>query len=252
MSIPRFTIKSNSIKAGVAVLSREESHHALSVLRLKRGDAVELLDGHGQHLRGVAAGTENGVLTVAIDQNQKNAAKSSPRPVITLAAAVIKPDKMDILIQKACELGVSRIAPLLCERGVVRLTGERWAGKVARWRRIADGSCKQCGRGEAPQIDAPRRFKDFLETESASHDLMLFPTLAAQGKSLSEALSEREASSVLVFIGPEGDFSQKETGEALSKGVTPVTLGPLILRSETAALYALSCVQYHYGMTHEN
>lgn len=252
MGIPRFRVKNEEIRSGVAVLSREESHHALLVLRLKPGDAVELLDGRGQRLRGVASGTKNGILTVAIDQNQKNSGKPSPRPVTTLAAAVIKPDKMDILIQKACELGVSRIAPLLCERGVVRLTGERWAGKVARWRRIADESCKQCGRPEAPQIDAPRRFKDFLETETASYDLMLFPTLTAQGKSLSEALSERRASSVLVFIGPEGDFSPKETDEALSKGVSPVTLGPLILRSETAALYALSCVQYHFGMTHEN
>ena len=252
MGIPRFIIKKESIQAGVAVLSREESHHALSVLRLKRGDAVELLDGRGRSLRGVAAETQNGLLSVVVDPNQKDRSRPVlPAVEITLAAAVIKPDKMELLVQKACELGMARFVPILCDRTVVRLSAERWQGKIKRWQKIAEESCKQCGRAQTPRMDAAQRFRPFLEAESAAHPLILFPTLAVVGKPLSRALSAVSATrKVLVFIGPEGDFSPQEAREAVSFGAVPVTLGPLALRSETAALYLLSCLHYHWG-SHE-
>lgn len=227
----------------VVVLSKEESRHALKVLRLKPGDVVELLDGKDKKFRGIIVSTDGPLVTASIDRTAAPKISTSGKTDITLAAAVIKPERMDLLIQKACELGATRIVPVLAARSVVKLSRERWTGKVERWKKIAVEACKQCGRARVPEIAAPVEFAAFVKSVKPS-DLFLFPTLAVPGKTLKQALSQRPAS-VVVAIGPEGDFTPEETRLALERGAAAVTLGEAVLRSETAALYLLSVICFH-------
>ena len=140
--MPRFFIKPDQVKEGVVLLDQDESRHAISVLRLKSGDAVQLLDGQGGSFSGVVIGTQNGRLSVMKTENLSSVAQ--PAISITLAVSVIKPERMELLIQKACELGISALVPILSERSIVRLSEDRWQGKIKRWQKIAKESCKQC------------------------------------------------------------------------------------------------------------
>ena len=225
------------------ILNKEESRHALAVLRVKTGEVVELLDGKGGVFQGIVSGTDRGAVKVSVMAKREEA----PNPVaLTLAASVIKPEAMEFLIQKACELGVHAVVPVISERTVVRLSRERWEAKAERWRKIARESCKQCGQSRMPAIQPVTTFKDLLNA-LPEHDLALIPTLAGQVAGLYPTLKAHTfARSILLFIGPEGDFSPGEVSQALEKRVRPVSLGPLVLRSETAALYALSVLGFFY------
>ena len=246
-SMPRFHTQSDLTKSAAVLLDEKESRHALRVLRLKSGQSVELFDPHGHSRGGVVAGVRRGLVEIALDRrvvSRHAAAEVSTQ--ITLAVSVIKPERMELLIQKACELGVHSFWPVLSQRSVVRLSKERWASKIERWRKIALESCKQCGRSVIPQIDALRSF-DELPPLFSAFDAVLIPTLALQGESIYNALKKHStAAKLLLMIGPEGDFSPEEAKLAAAKGALPVTLGSLVLRSETAALYALSAAQFYY------
>ncbi len=242
--MPRFYFKPEQDRDGVVTLDEKESHHAISVLRLEAGDVVALFDGLGNEFRGIVTGREKGRLSVMLD---KSPAKPSGQGTqITLAISVIKPERMELLIQKACELGVSSIVPLLTQRSVVKLSSERWESKIHRWEKIALESCKQCGRSKIPEIRAVAPYASFISREANSYGHILIPTLAAKGKTLYEALRQSTPRSVLALIGPEGDFSREEVDLAISYRAIPVGLGPLVLRSETAAIYLLSCLNFFY------
>lgn len=242
MNIPRFPMTGDPA-AGEMLLGLQDSRHGLAVLRLKRGDAVELFDGRGGVYPAVVLGEKNGSLAVMPGKNPLKALP--PMPHITLAASVIKPDRMDWLVQKACELGVRRLIPLAAARGVVRLSTERWEAKIRRWQKIAVESCKQCGQSVLPQITPIERFSDIVGRFSA-YDLVILPTLAAPGKPLSDVLKGSKPGKILALIGPEGDFTPKEVSQAIDAHAQAVTLGALVLRSETAALYVCSALQFYY------
>lgn len=240
----RFHIPPGSEKEGVVTLDKNESRHALSVLRLKAGEVVELLDGQGGIFQGFVAGVEDGRVKVSVRGTLR---QNKPESVhITLAASVIKPEAMELLIQKACELGTHSIIPIISERTVVRLSRERWESKSQRWQKIIRESCKQCGQSVLPALEPVTEFKKLVETFS-KYDISLIPTLAIPGKTLRSVLNaNKSAGSVLILIGPEGDFSNNEAARAVEQGATPVSLGSLVLRSETAALYVLSAMQFFY------
>lgn len=238
----RFRFDAASVKEGVVQLDREESHHALAVLRLKRGDVVELFDGAGNKFSGVLLGDKKGCVSVALNRAIAAASRTAS---IVLAISVIKPDRMEWLIEKACELGVSAIQPLLSERSVVRISRERWDAKIARWKKIAAESCKQCGRGVVPEIFELRDYAVFTKNLKKEYDLILIPTLAAAGSSFKKALGVLQPKKALVFIGPEGDFTPNEVEAARAQGAVPVSLGELVMRSETAAIYALSALNFY-------
>ncbi len=240
----RFHIDSDSIEEGVVALSKEETHHAVSVLRLKTGDAIGLLDGQGRSFKGIVVGVQNSRMAVAVRENSRKSPLSEIQ--ITLAPSVIKPEKMDLMIQKSCELGVAHLCPLISERSVVRLTRERWELKATRWRKIIVESCKQCGRTVYPALDPVQKLEDFLG-KLTPYDKILLPTLAVDAVPLYSALKGGSARKVMVFIGPEGDFSRKEAEKIISLGAQAVTLGPLVMRSETAALYLLSALNFFYN-----
>ncbi len=242
----RFLIEPPAVGQESVLLDAKETRHAVKVLRIQPGNLVELLDGKGHSYRGIVAGLRKERLLVTIDPTTNSTSEPELSPVsITLAISVIKPERMEFLIQKACELGISKLVPLLTERCVVRLSKERWAAKLVRWRKIASESCKQCGQTKVPEITPLENYQPFLSTLS-KQDALFIPTLAVKGESFYQALKNSPGKQWVVLIGPEGDFTKREVEQAIVSGAKAVTLGSLVLRSETAAIYALSVLNFFH------
>lgn len=227
-------------------LSAAEAHHAVHVLRLKQGDTVNVFDGRGHEAQCTVCQINAAfVLLKLITQ-----CNALPLPCrITLAQAVPKKN-MDLILQKATELGVSAILPLISERTIVQLD-EQETKKVERWRVICLEACKQSGNNWLPELHPPQKAKDFLaslESQPRAFDLKLLASLQPDSRPLKRILADNarvsSASSVLILIGPEGDFTPAEINLAKSAGCLPLSLGPLVLRAETAALYAMSILRH--------
>ncbi len=225
------------------MLDAEETRHAVSVFRVKKGDALELFDGKGHRYLGIAGDVLKGQLSVRITEN-KESFFSSPVQ-ITLGVAVFRPERMEMLVQKACELGAHAIIPLVTERSIVKLSADRWETKLERWQKIIQESCKQCGLPFAPEISAPRLFKNFIP-EIKNYDLALISTLEGVSLPLAQALPQTPPRRILALVGPEGDFSPNEVQRVLEAQAKSVSLGPLVLRSETAGIYLLSAIHFFY------
>ncbi len=227
-------------------LSPEESHHLVTVNRCGRGDPVIAFDGQGGEwvTECVDASRSATVLRV------KSARPAAPRVYeITLGQALPKGSTMDDIIRQATEVGVTRIIPLLSERTQVHLDGERQDKKLEKWRTAAIEAAKQCGNPWLPEIAPIQSLASFIPT-AAGYDLKLIASLHAGATTLKSALAHHGArhgaapKKVLWLVGPEGDFSPAELTAALTAGFQPITLGPLVLRSDTAAIYALSILSY--------
>src|SRR3989338_2340001 len=179
--MPRFQVDPKNILEGHVWLDKNESHHAISVLRLKTGDVVDLIDGRGYNSKGRITDTKDGRLGVRIQSVMAAPSTRSDHPLdglqITFAVSVIKPERMELLIQKACELGVSSIIPMRSERSIIKLSRERWQEKIKRWRKIAAESCKQCGLTVIPQVTELVDFKRLFSFVK-DFDRILIPTLA--------------------------------------------------------------------------
>lgn len=224
-------------------LDTADSHHCTDVLRLSAGEKVIIFDGKGNEASAELAEVSRKHTRLIIG---KPTLTDKPRCTITLAQAVPKARNMDLIIQKAVELGASAVIPILSERTVVRLEDtEDAVRKQERWQSIAVEACKQCGQNWTPEIGLPRTTKEFL-TELPKADLILIASLQLDSRTVKEVLSSYSAakgtlpSSIIVMVGPEGDFTPAETALAKSAGAVAISLGPIILRTETAALYCLS------------
>jgi 16S rRNA (uracil1498-N3)-methyltransferase len=245
-------------------LSGNEAHHCQNVLRMRRGDKAVLFNGRGHEVTAEI---------IKIDHREVRFCKlhgseTSPlRCRITLAQAIPKGKNMDLIVQKAVEIGAAEIAPLISERTIVDLDAKDAAQKQAKWEQVAIEAAKQCGQNWLPQVHAPLKLKDFFDVatgvrpvlrENTSHrdvatthfDLRLIGSLQSDAqhlkKILAEYLSEHRhlPESVLMLVGPEGDFTPAELALAKSHGCRPITLGPIILRVETAAIYCLSVLSH--------
>ena len=225
------------------VLAADEAHHAIHVLRLKVGDMVNVFNGRGHEAQAQIAEITRDSVRLTILQH--SGAPSLPCH-ITLAQAIPK-KSMDLIVQKAAELGVTSIVPLMSERTLVKIDED--AKRVERWRGIALDACKQCGNNWLPEIQPPQKARDFLNA-LGKFDLQLIASLQPDAKPLKQILSSTpllqhsNSPSVLILIGPEGDFTPAELSLAKSAGCLPLSLGPLVLRAETAALYALSILHH--------
>ncbi len=226
-------------------LDEGESHHCGKVLRHGAGDFVTAFDGRGREWK-VKLTEEKGKRWYF----QRVTAGTSPAPKvrITLAQAVPKTRAMDLILQKATELGVSSIAPLQSDRAVSRTEAEEAEGKVAKWRDTVIEAAKQSGQNWLPEVEPLRKPRDFFP-EVKGISLKLIGSLQPEAKPLRETLREHLAANpqltqAVIMIGPEGDFTPAEVGEARANGFLPVSLGDLVLRSETAALYTLSVLKY--------
>ena len=229
-----------------ATLDSEESHHCSHVLRLNEGDRVTVFDGAGREGQATIASTSSSRVTLKI----AGTSKTPPPPCeITLAQAIPKGKNMDLIVQKAVELGASKLVPILSDRTIVQLDADETAKKREKWRTVALEACKQCGQNHLPVISAPMIMKDFLERADKS-SLLLIASLQSDARTLKFVLSEYTQQHgalpkrVTVFVGPEGDFTPAEISLAKSHGCQPITLGPIILRTETAAIYCLSVLAH--------
>ncbi|HEY5891607.1 MAG TPA: 16S rRNA (uracil(1498)-N(3))-methyltransferase [Chthoniobacterales bacterium] len=242
----RFHIPPTDWNPDALVLSPGESHHAIDVLRLGTGSRVVVFDGRGTEVTAeIIDTTKSGVRLKA----QQTAKTPKLRCAITLGQAIPKGKNMDLIIQKATELGAAAIAPLLSERTVVSVDAGDAEKKRAKWQEAVVEAAKQCGQNWIPEVSIPQTPKAFFE-QGNRYDLMLIASLQPDARHLKKVLAEVEAetgglpSSVLILVGPEGDFTPAEMALAKSHGCRPITLGPIVLRTETASLYCLSVLGY--------
>ena len=228
------------------VLSADESHHLVAVNRARPGDTVVAFDGRGtEWICELIADRKNAaVLKVRFRQ------KAKPLPYeITLGQALPKGPSMDAIVRKATELGAAQIAPLESERTQVHFDGERSDRKIEKWQVAALEAAKQCGNPFLPVIAPVQKAAAFMEA-ARGYDLKLIASLEPGAKSLKgvlatfHAVQGRAPKKVLWLVGPEGDFTPAELSQAKTCGFEPITLGPLVLRCETAAIYALSVLSY--------
>ncbi len=227
-------------------LTDREAHHALHVLRIRPGEQVLVLNGQGLQCEGEVE--TFGRDSVEIKVLERRQVPRLPYQV-TLLQALPKGKIIESIIQKATELGVARIVPLLTERVVIHLGEESITAKAAKWRSIAIEAIKQCGSAWLPDVQAPATLPQALES-LPKPDLALVGSLQTGSRHSREYFVQYEKAhgqkpvSVSVWVGPEGDFSPGELDALSAAGVRPITLGPLVLRSETAAIYSISVVNY--------
>lgn len=224
-------------------LEGEEAHHALRVMRLRAGDECEVFDGAGKAARARILAAGGGSLTLG---ELRPLPPLPPVAGITLALAIPKGGNMDLIVQKAVELGVQRIIPLVSERTIVRLNAKEAATKASKWQRTALEACKQCGVNTLPVVEIPQSYSTFLKREDIPA-LRLVCAILPESRPMREVLESARAAGqddAILLIGPEGDFSPAEYSAAMQTGYAPISLGPIILRVETAVFMALACVRY--------
>jgi 16S rRNA (uracil1498-N3)-methyltransferase len=241
----RFYLPPEHWNGGALSLTGAEAHHCRNVLRLDRGDKVVVFDGRGRELTGeiVSTGAE-------IQVRKLHEAQTPPlRCQITLGQAIPKGKNMDLIVQKGVEIGAAEIAPIISDRTVVRLDEESAVAKQAKWQTVAIEAAKQCGQNWLPQVDAPETMVQFFN-ERRRFDLQLIGSLQSDAVHFKKILADYEREhgdrprTVLMLVGPEGDFTPAELSLARSHGCRPITLGPIILRVETASIYCLSVLSY--------
>jgi 16S rRNA (uracil1498-N3)-methyltransferase len=230
------------LRTGATVrLGDAAAAHVSRVLRLRAGDPLTLFNGDGLDYAGTVSLLRGDQVEVGI---ASHAAGLPDSPLdLTLAQGVARGERMDLVIQKATELGVSRIVPLLTGRSVVRLDGEQAKRKLDHWRAVAIAACEQCGRSRLPLIDAPRTLEEWLAAPDAPACRVLLAPAAPQPlRAVTPA-----SGAVAVLIGPEGGLTEAERASAIVAGYEPRSLGPRVLRTETAALVALAVLQSSSG-----
>jgi len=218
-------------------LPERAAHHAARVLRLREGDPIVLFDGSGGEYAASIASLERDTVHVAVGVWQ-DVERESPL-AITLAQGISGAERMDLTVQKAVELGVAAIQPLITERSIVRLDARRTASRVAHWQRIVASACEQCGRNRLPEVRSPVAVTELC---AATHDQgtkwLLSPEAPLRLRDATAGLS----AGLVMAAGPEAGFSEAETRALLDAGFTAVRLGPRILRTETAALAAIAAL----------
>ncbi len=261
------------------IIHGENAHYLSSVLRVKTGDSITIFDGQGNRYLGRIKNIHK--KEIIVDRIKIETYSAEPPISIVLAQGIPKGDKMDFIVQKSTELGIRKIIPLITERSQIRHTG-----KLERWRKIALSASQQSGREKIPEIEEPVTFEDFLKKNEfydpplhplpsregtsvptshlCSRDSLIPSPLAGEGKgegqtgiifseagknqTLKKILKDfKERPTITLLIGPEGGFSDTEIKMAIEKGFVAASLGPRILRTETAALSAIGVIQYELG-----
>lgn len=243
--MPHFLVAPENVVEGRFHLGPAESHHLAVVLRKKAGNEVRLFDGVNRSFRArldvVKPERVAGVILA------EDAGGRVPYR-LRLFQGLPKGDKLEWILEKMTELGAAEIIPVQTERSVAQVPADRVERKMERWRKIVLAAAKQCGRTVLPEVGVPVNLDRALAACGAN-DLTLIPWEGEETLSLKAALrGARPAGAINLFIGPEGGFSPSEVERARSRGALPVTLGPLILRSETAGLAAAAGVLYELGV----
>src|SRR5437764_2853453 len=242
----RFYISPGNWNPDALSLRDAEAHHARDVLRMKRGDRAVLFNGRGREITAEVLDLAKGEIRL----RKLHESETPPlRCRITLGQAIPKGKNMDLIVQKAVEIGAAEIAPLISERTIVDLDQKEAEQKREKWQQVAIEAAKQCGQNWLPQLHTPQKLKDFF-SHAGNFDLRLIGSLQPDAIHLKKILSDYaeqhqdRPKRILMMVGPEGDFTPAELALARTHGCLPSTLGPIILRVETAAIYCLSVLSY--------
>src|SRR6202045_200557 len=242
----RFYISPENWNPDALSLTGAEAHHARDVLRMKRGDRAVLFNGRGREITAEIVDLTGDEVRLRLVQETET---PPLRCRITLGQAIPKGKNMDLIVQKAVEIGAAEIAPLISERTIVDLGPKEAEQKQTKWQQIEIEAAKQCGQNWLPQVHAPRKLKDFF-SHAGTFDLRLIGSLQPDAIHLKKILADYSdqhrdrPKNVLMLVGPEGDFTPAELALAKTNSCLPITLGPIILRVETAAIYCLSVLSY--------
>jgi len=228
------------------------AQHLGKVLRVRSGDEIVLFSGDGREFAAVIESIRGSRVTVSVGAG-RTIDRESPLAV-TLIQGIARADRMDVIVQKATELGVARIVPVMSRRSVVRLDAAQAASKAEHWRAIAVSACEQCGRNRLPAIEAPRQLTRYLgEAPPGTARLVLDPDAGnsipaiAIGAEIEIGAAAEIGTAVEIAIGPEGGFDPEELDAFRVSGFRSVALGPRVLRTETAAIAGLAWLQTRYG-----
>ena len=240
-----FFIEPSAIKDQVVSITGSEAHHIKTVLRLQPGDSLKLFDGTGYEYDGSIVSVSAKAVVVEIRERIKAANASGVR--IVVAQAFLKEKKMDDLVRKLCELGVSHWIPFFSQRSVARPDAKRLAGRTERWNRIATEAVKQCRRIDTPVIDNVLSFEDVLIFSDSCDARIVFWENETRPLAAELIGKDKPIETLLVMLGPEGGFTDQEIEQAQSHGFISAGLGPRILRAETATIAAVALAQYIFG-----
>lgn len=239
-----FFTEPSQIQGDTIRITGADVNHMKNVLRIKAGEEVGISDGQGMDYICRVSGYEEESAVLQVLSSEKSYSELSSR--VYLFQGLPKGDKMELIIQKAVELGVYEVIPVATRRAVVKLDEKKSAKKTERWNAIALGAAKQSGRSLIPKVKPPVSYKKALEY-AGELDVVLIPYELAEGmektRKIISAISPGQ--SIGVFIGPEGGFDEEEVERAGAAGAFPITLGKRILRTETAGLTVLSILMYH-------
>jgi len=222
-------------------LSPDASHHVINVLHMKPGQSIILFNGGG----GYFDCTIQSVVrkhNVDVEIGQHHTDDKTPTLHLTLAQGVARGQRMDYTLQKAVELGVTGIVPVLCEHGTVKLAGERQDKRLEHWRKLIINACEQCGVNRIPSLQSPQNLDDWVGKQCTGLKIILHPE---SERSLSHL--RQPDRNIVLLVGPEGGFSDREVRLALANGYQAVRFGPRVLRTETAAVVAITACQVLWG-----
>ena len=239
----RLLVPSDRIEAQRARIEGDALHYLARVLRLGVGDELEIFDGRGSTWPARIASLDDEAAVLELGE----ARASAPAPRITLAQGLAKGDKMDLVVQKATELGAARIATLQLERCVVRLDGGKAAERAKRWRRIAEEAARQCGRADVPEVDEPVGLAAFLDSARARGEKVAVLWEEEGSARLGPWVAAHHGEPMARVVGPEGGLTAAEVESIRAAGGAVVGLGPRILRTETAGFAALAVAMHLAG-----
>lgn len=240
MRCPRIYTPQSLIANTTLPLDSEAAHHVARVLRMQSGDELILFNGEGGEYRATITSADKKSVQVQLRECEANERESSL--AIHLGIAISKGERMDWVIQKATELGVTQITPLQTERVEVRLNNEREEKKLSHWQAVAISACEQCQRNRIPTIHSPQLLSAWLDSVEAEAKFVLHHRSEVALDTYAE-----KPKSVALLIGPEGGLSDLEITLAEKKNFAPLRLGPRVMRTETAPIAALSILQFMWG-----
>jgi 16S rRNA (uracil1498-N3)-methyltransferase len=232
--VPRFYLDAPLREGGVCTLSEEAAHHAVHVLRLREGDEVTLFNGRGGEFAARIAALQR--LRISIDLLQHRPIEREAPLRVTLVQGVSAGERMDSTVRKAVELGVAEVQPVLAARSVARPKGDRAENRRSHWQKIVISACEQCGRNRVPEVQALISLADYAAGAGASK-ILLSPTSQLPLSKVGPAENR-----IVLAAGPEAGFTEEEDARLVAAGFVPASLGPRVLRTETAAVAALAAL----------
>ena len=230
---PRFYLDAPLRAGSVCTLSEDAAHHAIHVLRLREGEEVTLFNGRGGEYAARIASIQR--LRISIDLLEHRPVEREPPLRVTLVQGVSAGEKMDSTVRKAVELGVAEVQPVLATRSVARPKGERADSRRAHWQKVAIAACEQCGRNRIPAVQPLTSVEDYRPGEGMK--LLLSPQARLR---FSAAI--KDGTAFILAAGPEAGFTAEEESAFVAAGFLPVSLGPRVLRTETASVAALAAL----------